>query len=208
MSAKRSVMTLFSSPACPLSHAARIVLCEKNIAAEVAQVQAGELPEDVIDLNPYGTLPTLVDRDLVLYEPKVILEYLDERYPHPPLLPIDPVSRAQSRQLMHRIGREWYGPIIDLDSRSDKKVDKARTTLRDLLTQASPIFGAKPYFMSDEMTLVDCLIAPILWRLPVYGIELAKPARTTIHDYARRVFQRDSFRHSLSDAEREMRAPS
>jgi len=189
---KRSVMTMYSSPVCALSHRARFVLCEKNIAVEIISADVHCLPEDLVDLNPYGTLPTLVDRDLVLYESRVIMEYLDDRFPHPPLLPIDPVSRAQSRQLMYRIDNDWYTLMKDSESRSERKATQAR------------IFGAKPFFMSDDFSLVDCTIAPVLWRLPSLGIELPRQAKPVM-EYAKRLFERESFQASLTEEERELR---
>ena len=201
---KRSVMTMYSSGICPYSHRTRFVLSEKNIAVEIVDVESGHLPEDLVDLNPYGSLPTLVDRDLVLYESRVMMEYLDERFPHPPLLPVDPVSRAQSRQLMYRIDHDWYCHLKDLESKSEKKSGKARQILSEALTAAAPVFAAKPFFMSDDFSLVDCSIGPLLWRLPLLGVELPHQAKPVL-EYAKRLFDRESFQSSLTDAEREMR---
>jgi len=181
-----------------------MVLAEKSITVDVVEVDPASPPEDVIDLNPYGTLPTLVDRDLVLYESRIIMEYLDERFPHPPLLPVDPVSRARSRLFMYRVERDWYSMIRFIESGTPENAEKARRRLRETLAVAAPIFEAKPFFMSDELTLVDCCVAPLLWRLPVLGVNLPAQAGA-VEDYAERLFARPSFQESLTDAEREMR---
>ena len=201
---RRSVMTLFSSPTDPYCHRARIVLAEKGITYEVADVEADNLPEDLVDLNPYNSVPTLVDRELVLYDSRVIMEYLDERFPHPPLMPVDPVSRARSRLALFRIDQDWYTQVDELESGDDKRVNKARKILRDSLTATAEVFAAKPFFLSDEFSLVDCAVAPVLWRLDHYGIELPAQAKAVIK-YADRLFERPSLRASLSAAERELR---
>lgn len=201
---KRSVMMLYSDPVCPYSHRARIVLAEKGINVEVQFVDSARLPEDVIDLNPYQTLPTLVDRDLVLYDARVIMEYLDERFPHPPLMPVDPVSRAKSRLVMYRIERDWFNLVPDLESSGEKKSAKARQLLRESLTASAEVFAAMPFFLNEEFTLVDACLAPLLWRLPKYGVELPAAGKPVLQ-YAERIFNRSSFQDSLSEAEREMR---
>jgi len=204
IASRRSVMTLFSSPTDPFSHRARIVLAEKGITYEIADVEPDNLPEDLVDLNPYQSVPTLVDRELVLYDANVIMEYLDERFPHPPLMPVDPVSRAKSRLALHRIDRDWYGQLPEIESGDEKRASKARKILRDSLISSADVFGFKPFFLSDELTLVDCAVIPLLWRLPAYGIELPAQAKPVLA-YAERMFKRESFRTSLSEAERDMR---
>ena len=201
---RRSVMTLFSSPTDLASHQARLVLAEKGITYEIVDVQPDQLPEDLLDLNPYHSVPTLVDRDLVLYDSRVIVEYLDERFPHPPLMPVDPVSRAQARLSLYRINVDWYSLVPDIVSGDTKTANKARKLLRERLISSSEVFAYKPFFLSDEFMMVDCFIAPLLWRLPLYGIELPPQAKS-IHQYAERIFKRESFQASLSEAEREMR---
>ena len=200
---RRSVMTLFSSPTSPDSHRVRMVLAEKGITVEIVDVDAANKPEDLIDLNPYNTVPTLVDRELVLYDSRAIMEYLDERFPHPPLMPVDPVSRARSRLALYRIEKDWYELVPALESRGEKTSGKARKMLRDSLTAGAEVFAAKPYFLSDEFSLVDAAIVPILWRLGRYRIELPRQAKPVMQ-YAERMFARDSFQASLSEAEREM----
>jgi RNA polymerase-associated protein len=182
-------MTLFSAAADPLSHRTRLVLAEKGIAIELVNVDLKALPEDLIDLNPYHSVPTLVDRDLVLYDSRVIIEYLDERFPHPPLMPIDPVTRAQFRVALYRVERDWYALAhdIELDPHS-KTAEHSRKVLGEAICASAEVFKAKPFFLSDEFSLVDASIAPILWRLRMNSI-----------------FARSTFRACLSDAERDMR---
>ena len=203
VSNKRSVMTLYSDPVNPYCHRVRLVLAEKNITYEVEDIDPLNMPEELMELNPYGTLPTLVDRDLKLYESRIIMEYLDERFPHPPLLPVDPVSRSTSRLLLFRVENDWYRQM-DIILAGKKDAAKARKELRESLITTAPVFGAKSFFMSDEFTLVDCAIAPLLWRLPVLGVEIPSSAKG-LHNYAKRLFEKESFTQSLSEAEREMR---
>jgi len=201
---RRSAMTLYSSATSPYSHRTRIVLAEKNINHEITDVGEGERPEDLTDLNPYNTVPTLIDRDLVLYDSRIIMEYLDERFPHPPLMPVDPVSRANSKLFMYRIDRDMYSVLDQLEDNPDSRTaTKLRKELRDSLTVIAPIFEQKPYFMSDEFTLVDCYMAPLLWRLPKYKVELPAQA-SAVNTYAERLFSRESFQTSLSEIERDM----
>jgi len=202
---RRSVMTLFSRPTDIHSHRTRLVLAEKNINIEIASVMGNELPEDLMDLNPYHTVPTLVDRDLTLYDSRVIIEYLDERFPHPPLMPVDPVMRAQFRLALFRIETDWYSLAEEAEAGGDGRLSsKSRKLLRESILQSTELFGARPYFLSEEFSLVDASIAPILWRLPVYGIELGSQAEA-IEDYMKRVFARRSFQQSLTELEQEMR---
>ena len=200
------MMTLFSRADDPWSHRTRIVLAEKSIPVETIDVQDGNLPEDLLDLNPYQSVPTLVDRDLVLYDSRVIIEYLDERFPHPPLMPVDPVARAQSRMALYRIERDWYTLAQQIDDISDRKQGlKARKILRDSILASADVFKAKPYFLSDEFSLVDATIAPILWRLAAWEIDLPPPAQVVTR-YMNLIFSRPTFRHSLSRLEQQMRA--
>ncbi|MBW6391577.1 MAG: stringent starvation protein A [Halomonas sp.] len=204
--AKRSSMIFYSGGDDHFSHRVRIVLAEKGVAVDIVEVNGDQRPEELADLNPYNSVPTLVDRDLALYESKVMMEYLDERFPHPPLLPVYPVARAQSRLWMHRIEREWCPLVEQIESGGKKDVEKARKELRESLVGISPIFEDVPFFMSEEFSLVDCCIAPILWRLPVLGIELPEKQVKPLVAYMERLFERDSFVSSLSENEREMRA--
>jgi RNA polymerase-associated protein len=200
------MMTLFSAPDEPASHRTRIVLAEKDVEIEIVSVTPGRFPEDLLDLNPDHSLPTLVDRDLVLYDSRIIIEYLDERFPHPPLMPVDPVSRAHFRLALHRIERDWYGIATRLDKAAPEGAEaaKLRGELRDLIVQTADFVRNKPYFASDELSLVDVTIAPLLWRLPHWRIDLPKESAPLIK-YANLLFSRPAFRMSLSSQEREMR---
>ena len=203
---RRSVMTLYSDAVDPASHAVRFVLAEKAINVEIHTVTSDNRPEDLNDLNPYNTILTLVDRELVLYEAQIIMEYLDERFPHPPLMPVDPVMRAQFRLALFRIESDWYSIAEEAESSSDGKLSsKSRKLLRESILQSSELFAARPFFLSDEFSLVDASIAPILWRLPLYGIELGGQAEA-IERYMNRIFARRSFRQSMTELEQEMRA--
>ena len=205
VSNRRSVMTLFSRPTDIHSHRARLVLAEKNINIEISNIPGPELPEDLMDLNPYHSVPTLVDRDLTLYDSRVIIEYLDERFPHPPLMPVDPVTRAQFRLALFRIETDWYSIADEAENSNDGKLGtKSRKMLRESILQSIELFGARPYFLSEEFSLVDCTIAPLLWRLPAYGVDLG-PDAEPIEDYMNRVFARRSFQQGLTELEQEMR---
>ncbi len=202
---KRSVMTLFSHADDMYSHQARIVLAEKGVGVDIHLVEIDNLPEDLIDLNPYGTVPTLIDRELALYEAKIIMEYLDERFPHPPLMPVYPVARGRSRLMMHRIESDWYTLARTIISGTAEEADKARHELRESLLSIAPVLNEAPYFMSEEFSLVDCYLAPLLWRLPAFGIELSGQGSKELKAYMLRLFDRESFQASLTEAERELR---
>lgn len=198
------MMTLFSGIDDPWSHRTRIVLAEKSLQVDTIDV-TGSLPEDLLDLNPYQSVPTLVDRELVLYDSRIIIEYLDERFPHPPLMPVDPVSRAQLRVAMYRVERDWYSLAKQIADPADRKQGQAaRKTLRDSLLASVEVFRSKRYFLSDEFSLVDATVAPILWRLLSWEIDLAGQA-PDIMAYGKLIFSRAAFRASLSSVERTMR---
>lgn len=204
---KRSSMTFYSDGNSQYSHRVRIVLAEKGVSVDTVNVDPDNTPEDLASLNPYNSLPTLVDRDLVLYEANIMMEYLDERFPHPPLFPVYPVARAQSRLWMYRIERDWCTLVEKLSAGKGgaAQLEKARKELRESLTSIAPIFSEKPYFMSDEFTIVDCCVIPILWRLPALGVELGDhKAVQPLLEYRARLFARESVRASLSEQEREM----
>ncbi|MGZ8162151.1 MAG: glutathione S-transferase N-terminal domain-containing protein [Methylobacter sp.] len=196
-------MTLFSSPTCAMSHCARFVLYEKGVAADIEYYDPADPPEDLLELNPNGTSPTLIERDLVLYDSRIIMEYLDERFPHPPLHQMDPVSRANARMLIKRIDQDWYQSLDEILYSGEKKSARAKKMLKESVLSAAPIFAARPYFMSDEFSLIDCAIAPLLWRLPGIGIDVTTP-NEAITSYAQRLFKRPAFRRSLSADEKEM----
>ena len=201
---KRSVMQLFSGAKDMESHQVSIVLAEKGVNVEIKQVDPDNLPESLIEVNPYNNVPTLVDRDLVLYKANIVMEYLDERFPHPPLMPVYPVARAQSRLMMHRIKLDWYA-LVDTIMLGGSKSEAARKQLSEELTAIAPIFAEAPYFMSEEFSLVDCCLAPLLWRLPELSIELTGNGSKELRLYMQRVFERESFQASLTDSEREIR---
>lgn len=201
---RRSIMTLFSSPTCFYSHRARLVMAEKNINVDIVNVEGPEMPEDLIDLNPYHSVPTLVDRDLVLYDSRVISEYLDERFPHPPLMPVDPVTRAHFRLALFRIEKDWFSMAEAIENSTEKRqATRAKKVLTESIIASVDVFELKPYFLSDDFSLVDCGIAPILWRLRSYGIDLSVDAKP-IQQYMNRVFSRPSFQESLTELEHEM----
>jgi RNA polymerase-associated protein len=205
--AKRSSMIFYSDGRSQYSHRVRIVLAEKGVTVETVNVDPANTPEDLTSLNPYNSLPTLVDRDLVLYEANIMMEYLDERFPHPPLFPVYPVARAQSRLWMYRIQRDWCATVDDLSAGKGSvgQQDKMRGELRESLVSIAPIFAEKPYFMSDEFSVVDCCVTAILWRLPSLGIDLGNHKSVQpLLEYRARLFARDSVRMSLSDQEKEM----
>ncbi|NHN78211.1 stringent starvation protein A [Azotobacter chroococcum] len=196
----------YSDPADHYSHRVRMVLAEKGIAVQVFDINPEQGSGKLAEINPHGSLPTLIDRDLLLYEPGVIMEYLEERYPHPPLLPVYPVARANSRLLMHRIQSDWC-VLADriLDRCSGESIcNQLRRDLLKSLLDVSPLFAEKPYFLSEEPSLVDCCLLPLLWRLPLLGIELPRSAKPLL-EYMERQFARQAFQASLSAVERDMR---
>ncbi|TXR51259.1 glutathione S-transferase N-terminal domain-containing protein [Reinekea thalattae] len=204
--AKRSSMTFYSDPSCQYSHRVRIVLAEKGVTVDIKDCEPESIPKEVSDINPYNSLPTLVDRELVLFEHLVMMEYLDERFPHPPLLPVYPVARAESRQLIARINRDWSTKVDTIvAAKSKDSVVRARKELKEGILAIAPVFEDKEFFMSEEFTLVDCCVAPILWRLPSLGIEFPEKQAKSIEKYMDTIFERESFQISLSEIEQEMR---
>lgn len=201
-------MAFFSDPNDHYCHRVRIVLAEKGVTVDIVDVEPDNHPQELAEVNPYNTVPTLLDRDLVLYEPNIMMEYLDERFPHPPLFPVYPVARAQSRLWIYRIDRDWSHLVEKLQAEdgTPAELDKARKELRESIISVSPIFAEKPFFMSDEFTIVDCCVFPILWRLPEIGIRLPETKATKpLLEYRERLLARESIQQSLSEQEREMR---
>lgn len=204
---KRSIMTLYSGAMEIHSHRVRIVLAEKGVSVDVINLDSDAKLQDLVELNPYGTSPTLIDRDLVLYDSNIIMEYLDERFPHPPLMPVYPVARAKARLMMYRIDKEWGELIRKIEKGKAQEAQAAAKDLRNYLVKLTPLFASSQFFMSDEFSLIDCCVAPILWRLSFWGITLPPEAKA-IMKYAERVFSRDSFQASLTEAEQEVHRTS
>ena len=202
---RRSMMELYSGNTCIRSHQVRFVLAEKGILTEINNVDGSVVPEDLMALNPYVSLPTLIDRELILYDSRVIVEYLDERYPHPPLMPVSPVERAKLRLGLATIERDFVEPAVALDLVLGTRVENAhRKKLKSLLASSADLFGIQRFFLSDDFTIVDCVIAPILWRLNLFGIELPGNQKS-IDAYMERIFARVAFKESMTEDEEEMR---
>ncbi len=201
---RHTTMTVYSDPACPFSHRTRIAIHEKNIDANIVDVTDGQWPEDVLTINPSGKSPTLIDRDIALFDSNIIISYLDERFLQPPLMPADPIARANMRLMLHRINSDWYAQWNALLGLEKGKVAKARKILQQDLTVLAPLFADNLFFMSKDFSLLDCSLAPLLWRLPLLNIKLPSKAKA-VEDYAQRIFSRKSFQASLSNIERAMR---
>ena len=206
---KRTSMALFSDPCDHYCQRVRIVLEEKGISSEIIDTDKNNINADILEVSPYSTLPVLVDRDVCLYDSVTLMEYLDERFPHPPLLPVYPVARANIRLYIKRIANDWctiFDRLVDekLKEAEEKKLKKE---LKALIVSSNPIFKEKPFFMNEEFSLVDCCIAPILWRLPQVGIEIPNDAKNKpVNGYMKKVFTRDAFIRSLTELEREIRS--
>jgi stringent starvation protein A len=198
------MMTLYSGTTCPYSHRCRIVLFEKGMDFQVIDVDLTNKPEDLAVINPYNRVPVLVERDLVLYEANIINEYIDERFPHPQLMPADPVMRARARLFLHNFEEQLFDHIADIESGNDKLADKARAIVRDNLVQIVPIFSRQEYMLGDEFSMLDVAIAPLLWRLGHYHIELPKQAAPLLK-YAERIFSRPAYIEAMTPSEKAMR---
>ena len=198
-------MTLYCEPADPIGHCVRIVLAEKDVNVDINYIEVDNRPEDLLDLNPYNKVLTLIDRELVLYDAQIMMEYLDERFPHPPLMPVDPVARATNRQVRQRVMHDLYGLVEDLIGKNEDIASNARRVMRDHLTAITPAFTQYHYFMSCDYTLIDCCMAPLLWRLDLFGVKLRAEAKHLMK-YAKQLFDRGAFKQSLSPIEREMAA--
>ena len=196
-------MLLYSDADSVQTHIVRLVVAEKDIEMEIVYVDPDKKPEDLIHLNPYNSLPTMVDRELVLYGSKVISDYLDERYPHPPFLPIEPVARAKTRLTLYRIEQDWFSLIDDIESADAARSESAIKTMRDSITASADVFSAKPFFLSDDYSILDATLVPLLWRFRKYGVQLPKSA-ASVAEYADRMFARSAFQASLSDVEKDM----
>lgn len=198
------MMTLYSGTTCPYSQRCRIVLFEKGMDFQVIDVDLTNKPEDLAVINPYNRVPVLVERDLVLYEANIINEYIDERFPHPQLMPADPVMRARARLFLHNFEDQLFDHIADIESDNPKVAESARAIVRDNLTQIAPIFNKQEYMLGDEFSMLDVAIAPLLWRLGHYGIELPKQAAPLLK-YAERIFSRPAYIEAMTPSEKAMR---
>lgn len=203
-SGRKPIMALYSGSDCLYSHGCRIVLFEKEVECQIIYVDDDRPSEELAELNPYNETPTLLDRDLVLYGAQIINEYLDERLPHPPLMPVDPVNRGRARLMMARVQRDWLAPLISSQDATRPEAKRIRSSVRDGLISISPLFREQAYMLGEEFSLVDCFVAPLLWRLDALEIELPRQAKPVL-DYAQRLFGKSSFSSSLSEAERELR---
>ncbi len=200
----RNTLSLFSARDCVVCHRVRLVLAAKGVSYEMIPVDAANPPEDLVDLNPYHSVPTLVERDLVLYSAGVISEYLDERYPHPPLMPVDPLSRARIRLAMQRLEIDWVPQVQSMQAGTKSQAEAGRKRMKELLMQSLPLFKASKFFLNPEMSLADCALAPIIWRLPSLGVELNKDLKM-IDDYGMRIFRNPGFMRSLTPEEKVLR---
>jgi RNA polymerase-associated protein len=198
------MMVLYSGTTCPFSQRCRLVLFEKGMDFEIRDVDLFNKPEDIAVMNPYGQVPVLVERDLILYESNIINEYIDERFPHPQLMPADPVQRARARLLLLNFEREVFIHVEALEKQDPKKVDKARAIVRDQLSQLAPVVTKSKYMMGEDFTMIDVALAPLLWRLDHYGIEMPKAAAPVLK-YAERIFARPAFFEALTPSEKVMR---
>ena len=201
----RTILTLYSASDDVHCHRVRLVLAAKGVVYDLETVNPKSPPEDLLDLNPYNTVPTLVDRDLVLYDTGVICEYLDERYPHPPLMPVDPLSRARLRLASVRIERDWLPFVVQIEA-GGRPAENARKRLREALLSSLPLFKAAKFFLNPELSLADCALAPLIWRLPSLGVALPREAHVII-DYGERIFRNPGFTRSLTADERLLREP-
>jgi len=198
-------MVLYSGTTCPFSQRCRLVLFEKGMDFEIKDVDLFNKPEEISVMNPYGQVPILVERELTLYESNIINEYIDERFPHPQLMPADPVMRARARLFLFNFERELFVHVQTLEnSNNQKAIEKARVQIRDRLTQLAPILLKSKYLLGDEFSMLDVAIAPLLWRLDHYEIELPKSA-APLMKFAERIFSRPAYIEALTPSEKVMR---
>jgi RNA polymerase-associated protein len=198
------MMVLYSGTTCPFSQRCRFVLFEKGMDFDIRDVDLFNKPEDISVMNPYGQVPILVERDLILYESNIINEYIDERFPHPQLMPADPVQRARARLLLLNFERELFVNVEPLEKQDAKRIDKARVVVRDRLSQLAPVVAKSKFMLGEDFSMIDVALAPLLWRLELYGIELPKAAAPVLK-YAERIFSRPAFFEALTPSEKVMR---
>ncbi len=202
------MMVLYSGTTCPFSHRCRFVLFEKGMDFEIRDIDLYNKPEDISVMNPYGQVPILVERDLILYESNIINEYIDERFPHPQLMPADPVMRARTRLFLYNFEKELFIHVAALEDRAtksdEKRLNAARAAIRDRLSQLAPLLLKNKYMLGEEFSMLDVAMAPLLWRLDHYGIELPKTA-APIQKYGERIFSRPAYIEALTPSEKVMR---
>ena len=202
------MMVLYSGTTCPFSQRCRLVLFEKGMDFEIRDIDLFNKPEDISVMNPYGQVPILVERDLVLYESNIINEYIDERFPHPQLMPADPVMRARARLFLFNFEKELFvhvGTLENVAAKGHEKAhEKARAGIRDRLTQLAPVFLKNKFMLGDDFSMLDVAIAPLLWRLDYYGIDMSKNA-VPLLKYAERIFSRPAYIEALTPSEKVMR---
>ena len=198
------MMVLYSGTTCPFSQRCRFVLFEKGMDFDIRDVDLFNKPEDISVMNPYGQVTILVERDLILYESNIINEYIDERFPHPQLMPADPVQRARARLLLLNFERELFVNVEPLEKQDSKRMDKARVLVRDRLSQLAPVVAKSKFMLGEDFSMIDVALAPLLWRLELYGIELPKAAAPVLK-YAERIFSRPAFFEALTPSEKVMR---
>ncbi len=198
------MMTLYSGTTCPFSQRCRNVLYEKGMDFQIVDVDLHNKPEDLAVMNPYNQVPVLVERDLILYESNIINEYIDDRFPHPQLMPADPVMRARARLFLFRFEKEMFSHVETLEKGNPRNADKARAAIRDNLAQIAPVFGKQKHMLGDEFSMLDVAIVPLLWLLDYYAIQLPKQA-APLMKYAERLFSRPAFIDSLTASEKVMR---
>jgi len=202
------MMVLYSGTTCPFSHRCRFVLFEKGMDFEIRDIDLYNKPEDISVMNPYGQVPILVERDLILYESNIINEYIDERFPHPQLMPADPVMRARTRLFLYNFEKELFIHVAALEDRSiqgdEKRLNISRAAVRDRLSQLAPLLLKSKYMLGEEFSMLDVAMAPLLWRLDHYGIELPKTA-APIQKYGERIFSRPAYIEALTPSEKVMR---
>lgn len=200
------MMTLYAGITCPFSQRCSFVLYEKGMDFEIKDVDVYNKPEDLAVMNPYNQVPVLVERDLILYESNIINEYIDERFPHPQLMPADPVMRGRGRLVLYRLEKELFSHVLVLENpeSSNKEMNKAREAITQGLTMLAPAFSKNKYIIGDDFSMIDVALAPLLWRLDHYDVKLPKSAAPLLK-YAERIFQREAFIDALTPAEKAMR---
>ncbi|AHN28867.1 MULTISPECIES: glutathione S-transferase N-terminal domain-containing protein [Snodgrassella] len=200
------MMTLYAGITCPFSQRCSFVLYEKGMDFEIKDVDVFNKPEDLAVMNPYNQVPVLVERDLILYESNIINEYIDERFPHPQLMPADPIMRGRGRLVLYRLEKELFSHVLVLENpeSSNKEMNKAREAITQGLTMLAPAFTKNKYIIGDDFSMIDVALAPLLWRLDHYDIKLPKSAAPLLK-YAERIFQREAFIDALTPAEKAMR---